>query len=109
MNLIGNHTEANAVKMLVAPIKIDLAGKSGVAIDAFTNAQSENVYRLQWTDYVINEWNEYYATLPLALARVAVLSACIETDDADDLPLLFKHDSTTFALQASKFINGQVE
>lgn len=102
-------TEApNAVKMLLAPLEFDLAGKSGIKIEPYTNAEGKNVYVLSWTDYVINEWHETYTTLPQALARVAVLCACLESDNEEDTTLGFKSDQTDFAIQAMRFINEQV-
>lgn len=110
MERLGIHTEPVKAQLLTTPIKFDLAGKSGVTIDSFANAEGEAVYRLQWTDYVVNEWNEFYATLSLALARVAVLSACIEEDlKNEDSTLLFKNDSETFANHAYNFINNEVK
>jgi hypothetical protein len=106
---LGIHTESAKAQLLTTPIKFDLAGKSGVTIDSFANAEGEAIYRLQWTDYVVNEWNEFYATLSLALARVAVLSACIEEDLKNEETLFFKSDSETFANHAYNFISNEVK
>lgn len=110
MERLGIHTEPIKAQVATDPIKFDLAGQAGVTIDSFANAGGEVIYRLQWTDYVVNEWNEFYATLSLALARVAVLSACIEEDlRNEDSTLLFKNDSETFANHAYHFINNEVK
>jgi hypothetical protein len=106
---LGIHTEPIKAQAVSAPIKFDLFGQAGVTIDPFTNAEGEVIYRLQWNDYVVNEWNEYYATLSLALARVAVLSACIEEEVKNDTTIMFKSDSSTFADHAYQFINNQVK
>lgn len=107
MERLGIHTESVKVQAITSPIEFDLAGQAGVKIDSFTNADGEAVYRLHWTDYVVNEWSEFYATLSLALARVAVLSACVEEDLKNDEVLSFKNDSATFAIHAYDFINKE--
>jgi hypothetical protein len=38
------------------------------------------VYRLSWTDNVANEWEEYYPTVALANARLALLLKSAEND-----------------------------
>jgi hypothetical protein len=38
------------------------------------------VYRLAWTDNVANEWEEYYPTIALANARLALLLKSVEND-----------------------------
>jgi hypothetical protein len=93
---LGIHTESAKAQLLTTPIKFDLAGKSGVTIDSFANAEGEAIYRLQWT-------------LSLALARVAVLSACIEEDLKNEETLFFKSDSETFANHAYNFISNEVK
>ena len=109
MERLGIHTESVKAQIVTAPIKFDLAGQVGVTIDSFTNAEGEVIYRLQWTDYVVNEWNEFYATLSIALARVAVLSACVEEDLKNTDKVLFKFDSDTFATHAYNFISNEVK
>ena len=111
MEKIGIHTEAIKARLVSAPIKFDLGGQVEVSVDSFANANGEVIYRLQWNDYLVNEWNEYYATLSLALARVAVLSACVEEDLKNDtsLSLSFKFDSSTFADHAYQFISNEVK
>ena len=37
-------------------------------------------YSLWWTDYVANDWLEWYPTLSMALARTAALLHCGEND-----------------------------
>lgn len=110
MERLGIHTEPAKAQLLANPIKFDLAGNTGVTIDSFTNAQGEIVYRVQWVDYVVNEWNEYYATLSLALARVAVLTACVEEEvENQNATLAFVNGSETFSQHAYNFINGEVK
>lgn len=38
-------------------------------------------YRLSWNDGVVNEWDEWYASLPDAIARGAVLAKCVLEND----------------------------
>jgi hypothetical protein len=65
---------------------------------------------VKWIDYVANDWSEYFGSLSLAFARVAVLSACIEFEMSNDEneKLGFRNDPSVFADQAYRFINGQV-
>lgn len=108
MENIGIHTEPQVATVIEAPIKFDLAGECGIIVDSFINSNGESVYRLQTTDYVANEWNEYYASLSLALMRVATLTAIVESDKKHETSLSFKNDSTLFADKAYAFIEGQV-
>jgi hypothetical protein len=57
----------------------------------------------------VNEWNEFYATLSIALARRSVLSACVEEDLKNTDKLFFKCDSETFATHAYNFISNEVK
>lgn len=107
MEALDLHTKPATEKLLSASIKFDLGGETGITIDSFTNSEGKTIYRLSWTDYVANECNEFYATLSLALARLAVLTACIEQSTEEDVTIL-KNTSESFAFHAYQFINNQV-
>ena len=38
------------------------------------------VYKLSWTDNVVNEWEEFYPTITLANARLELLLKSVEND-----------------------------
>lgn len=40
----------------------------------------QQLFTVQWTDFVANDWCEVYETLSEALGRVALLSACQESN-----------------------------
>ena len=98
----------NAVKMLLKPLEVEFEGKGIAKIETFTNAVGKNIYHLSFTDGVLQEWHETYTTLPQALARLAVLSACVESDDDEDKFFSFKNDPITFMIEATEFIYKQV-
>lgn len=110
MENIGIHTEPAKAQLLSEPITFDLGRECQITIDTFVNAENESVYRVKWIDYIANEWNEYFASLSLAFARVAVLSACLEFEMSNDEneKLGFRNDPSVFADQAHRFIDGQV-
>ena len=110
MENIGIHTEPTKAQLLSEPITFDLGRECQITIDAFVNAENESVYRVKWIDYIANEWNEYFASISLAFARVAVLSACLEFEIANDEneKLGFRNDPSVFSDHAHRFINGQV-
>ena len=110
MENIGIHTEPAKAQVLSKPIIFDLGQECRITIDTFVNADREILYRVKWIDYIANEWNEYFASLALAFARVSVLSACIEFEMANDgdEKLGFRNGSSVFAEQAYRFIDGQV-
>ena len=86
-------------------INLDLFGESGITITEFVSKESEKLYRLRWTDYVINVWDEHYDSLATALARVATLAHCLQDEDS---MLGFKHDPDRFTNNAIKFLEGAV-
>ena len=87
-------------------IKIDLFDTSGVRIIEFTSKEGEKIYRLTWTDYVVNTWTEHYDSLAMALARVAVLAHCIQNEDS---MLGYKTGSDyDFAYKATLFLDSEV-
>jgi hypothetical protein len=59
-------------------------------------------FTLHWHDYVVNEWSEWYATLPQALIRLATLEHCSQTGEG------FIHAESDFVLVADAFLKGTV-
>jgi acyl carrier protein phosphodiesterase len=62
-------------------------------------------YRLHWTDFVANEWTEYFPDLPTALMRLAVLQRCTEISDGNGG---FEHDARDFVTGAKYFLSREV-
>ena len=58
-------------------------------------------YNLRWDDGCANDWVEVYLSLPVALARVAALTAC---EDGDGIS--FPHDEDEFTIVAKAFLHG---
>jgi len=63
----------------------ELYNVTGVTIKRFEHQNdmfgtSEYVFQLSWTDFVANEWEEFYPTLSDALIRAGVLAYCHEVD-----------------------------
>ena len=85
-------------------IEFSLGEKAHIFIEEFTSKSGDSVFRLAWTDYVINEWAEFYPTLATALARVALLAQCLDESEAE----LFAEDSTSFTYTAKKFLSEGV-
>lgn len=82
-------------------ISFDLFGECGVEITEFVSRSGEKAYAVYWNDYVANEWTEYFPTLAIALARVAVLAECVENGD------VYGKNSLEFTFDASRFIYKQ--
>ncbi len=56
--------------------------------------RNQNAYVLWWGDYVANEWTEVYAHLSTAIARLANLQHCRESDFEEGFvmtPLTFEN------------------
>lgn len=85
-------------------ISIDIIGRAGVSVEEFVSATGNRLFAVRCFDYVINEWIEVYETLAIALARVAVLAECVESDDT----LAFARESVSFAHKAKDFIESEV-
>ena len=85
-------------------ITVNLKGVSTASIDQLISTWDNTfLYRLTWTDNVVNVWDEYYPTLPVALLRLSALAECIDFPDKG-----FKIDATRFADYAQKFLEEQV-
>jgi len=109
MENLGIHTEPSRLQMLSKPLVFDLGEYSTITIDTFQNSTGEFVFRVKCVDNVVNEWNEYFATLSLALARVAVLTGILETESYDTgNQVLFKDSPDVFADKAYRFISDSV-
>ena len=87
-------------------IKLDLFNTSGITITEFTSEDSEKIYQLTWTDYVIGEWYEYYDNIATALARVAVLAHCLQDENSS---FGFKRGNEQFASNAIRFLDSEVQ
>lgn len=84
-------------------ISFDLFGECGVEITEFTSLNGEKAYAVYWNDYVVNEWTEYFPTLSVALARVAVLAECVEHGKT------YASNALEFTFDASRFVAKQIE
>lgn len=62
-------------------------------------AMLEEGYNLWWSDYVANEWEEFFPDLSSCLARLAVLVACGE----HNFEPTFVHDGEEFRAVATDF------
>lgn len=60
-------------------------------------------YMLWWTDYVINEWAEFWPTLPTALARMGLLI------DAGERGAFFHRTEADFAADARTLFDAHAE
>lgn len=67
-----------------------------------TGVSEDEGFSLHWHDYVVNEWSEWYATLPQALLRLATLEQCSLTGEG------FIHTEDNFPLLADAFLKGAV-
>ena len=76
-----------------------IADKYEVGVEIHEN---DGKYSLWWTDFVANDITETYDSLPIALARLAVLLACGESD----WERFFKDDNEDFGVLAQDFINS---
>lgn len=71
--------------------------------EAFVTGVSENEgFTLHWHDYVVNEWSEWYATLPQALLRLATLEHSSATHAG------LAHTDDNFPILADAFLKGAV-
>jgi hypothetical protein len=64
--------------------------------------EADGKYSLWWTDFVANEYTETYDSLSVAMAGLAVLLACAESD----WDRFFKHTNEDFSVLAQDFINS---
>lgn len=62
----------------------------------------DNGFWLNWNDGVANDWSEFYETLPLALARLAVLEHSANAEKG------FADSADEFAVKANDFLEGAV-
>jgi len=57
-----------------------------------------NRFVLWWTDYVANSWEEMFTSLPVAIARLASLVKCNESDP------FFKYEPQEFSDKVSEIL-----
>lgn len=67
-----------------------------------TGVSEDEGFSLHWHDYVVNEWSEWFPTLPQALLRLATLEHCSLTGEG------FIHTEDTFPILADAFLKGTV-
>ena len=66
---------------------------------AVVSQGADNSGYLWWTDFVANEWLEHYPTVSLAIARLALLQACGESE----WDKAFKQTPKEFVQQYDKY------
>jgi len=65
---------------------------------------------LWWTDWVANDWAEWYPDEATAYLRFAALVACGAFDDVvDSVPGFFRQDPEAFAEEAERFFAATVD
>lgn len=64
----------------------------------------DKTFTLYWNDMVVNEWSETFPTLSVALARLAALVACGETNWERGL----LHSPSTFTQMAENFLSATI-
>ena len=69
---------------------------------SITGTGKETGFTLYWNDHLVNEWSEWFATLPQALIRLATLEHCSETGKG------FIHAERNFVVVADAFLKGTV-
>jgi hypothetical protein len=85
-------------------ITVNLKGEATASVDQLISTWDNTfLYRLTWTDNVANTWEEYYPTLPIALARLSALAECVDFPDKS-----FQTDSAIFTVFANQFLEQQV-
>jgi hypothetical protein len=95
------HTDTNTTTVFNAVFEAPHAGEAGVALRRLND---DTGYVLEWTDFVANDWSETFPNMSTALARLALLAYCCETDwDAT-----FKNDSKDFFLNWVDFAESAV-
>lgn len=67
-------------------------------------AREDGKFSVWWFDYVVNEHEETFDELSVAVARVAVLMRCAE----DDWESSFSDDAESFAVKARAFLDAAV-
>ena len=67
-----------------------------------TGSDEATGFTLHWHDYIVNEWSEWYATLPQALLRLATLEHSVTTQTG------LAHNDDNFPLLADAFLKGAV-
>jgi len=63
---------------------------------------SDNTWKLTWTDYVANEWDETFEALEIALVRLALLVRATQRDE------FFSTGPDQFERAADAFLTSQL-
>ena len=85
-------------------ITVNLKGEATASVDQLISTWDNTfLYRLTWTDNVVNTWEEYYPTLPIALARLSALAECVDFPDKS-----FRAEPAKFITSAQEFLDEQV-
>ena len=82
---------------------------AGTEITVTELNHGEDGYRLDWNDGVANSWWEWYACLPDAIARGAVLSKCVLEADERTHYGFRQIEPTSFAELASAFFDETLD
>jgi hypothetical protein len=73
-------------------------------ITAVVDENGKGTIALRWNDGVVNEWEEYYDSLSLALLRLAALARCAE----DGFDVFFAQGDGDFPVVGKAMLNGLV-
>lgn len=72
-------------------------------VEIVAGLQDLKGFWLMWGDGVANDWVEHFDTMPLALARLAVLDYSVKSGDG------FADSANEFAVKANAFLEGSVK
>ena len=87
----------------VVRVKLTTDQFTASIVEIVAGLQDLNGYWLMWGDGVANKWVEHFDTMPLALARLAVLDYSVESGDG------FADSAKEFAVKANEFFEMAVE
>jgi len=101
-----DETKTKGIDPMTQDIHINLHDETTATIRTYkdTNGGNGKVYRLTWNNefgYDTDEYQEFYQTLSLALARAATLSHAIETEEG------FTNEPLRFSTNAIQFLKGE--
>jgi hypothetical protein len=87
----------------VVRVKLTTDQFTASIVEIVAGLQDLNGYWLMWGDGVANEWVEHFDTMPLALARLAVLEYSATQEKG------FAESANEFAVNANAFLEGAVK
>ena len=87
----------------VVRVKLTTDQFTASIVEIVAGLQELKGFWLWWGDGVANEWCEHFDTMPLALARLAVLDYSVKSGDG------FAHSAQDFAVKANEFFEMAVE